>query len=260
MNDSLIHIAYGDSAAGCLRAAIKLGLPGDTVIVSRDDFTQGPISDCILDGGLHQRVVYWSNLKTLRSALQGVRDQYDSTLKGINSINQNDKVILWIGDSAHDKIVTAWLISYLENKDLNWYYIDLSVLENNTQSSIVNVAMLSPEQLLVLYDNLKEMTVKDKEEYLNLWSRLSSENKAYRILGDNKVLSVDENYYDKFILSHLTKKEQLLGKVIGAIMKNGEHRLSDVTIESRLVTLQNQKKIKIHSNLANVFLSKVKLK
>lgn len=260
MGKILVHIAYGDSAAGCLRAAMKLGLPGESVIVSRDDFTQGPISDCIVDGGLQQRVQYWKNIKTLHASLEGVKDQYESTLKGINSISQNDEAVLWIGDSAHDRLATAWLISYLENKNINWCYVNLFSSENNLQSNVVNLAMLSPEQLLEVYHNIKEMSLEDKQEYLNLWSKLSSENKAYRIQADDKVISVDENYYDNFILSHLTKKEQLLGKVIGSIMKDGEHRLSDVTIESRLVALQQLKKIKIKSNLANVFLSKVKLK
>ena len=83
---------------------------------------------------------------------------------------------------------------------------------------------------------------------------------SYRIQKDDQIISVDEYYHDTHILSFITKKEQLLGKLMGNIMSDAKHRLSDTTIESRLVALQSQKKVKIELNLVSVFLSKVKLK
>lgn len=256
MTDLIIHIGYGDSAAGCLRAAIKIGLPGDQVVVSRDDFTQGPISECIEDGGLKQRVDFWSNIETLHPSLKDVHDQYSSTLKNIQNIERKTKIVLWIGDSAHDQIATAWIITYLQNKDLDWHQVDLKIVE----SKVVNLAMLSPEQVVELYSNLTTLSSGQEQDYINLWKRVSDENTAFRMQNEDEIISVDQNFYDAYILSHLTKKDQFLGKLLGSIMGNSDHRLTDVTIESRLVALQSQKKIKIQSNLANIFLSKVRIK
>ncbi len=256
----MIHIAFGDSAAGCLRQAIKLGLPGDAVIVSRDDFTQGPISDCISDGGLKQRVKFWQNLETLHPVLEGIFDQYKSTLKGINSIDNGSKVILWIGDSAHDKMATAWILTYLAHKNVNWYSVDLASPDNGLDNNVVNLAMLLPKQVVAANAHVKSLSESSIDEYLDLWTRLSIENTAFRIKKENEIHSVNENYHDEFILSHITKKEQFLGKLIGSIMKNANHRLTDITIESRLLLLQSAKKIKVQLNMANVFLSKVRLR
>lgn len=248
---NIIHIGYGDSAAGCLRAAIKLGMPGDKVVVSRDDFTQGPISDSIDDGGLSQRSQYWSALKTLLSNRDDVYGHYASSIKGIDSIERNSKVILWIGDSAHDQMASSWIITYLKDKNIDWQYIDLKE---------VNLAMLTHEQVRTEYEGIIPLSTKLQEEYETLWNRLAIENAQYRIQTNSEILSVNEEYHDEFILSQLTKKDLLLGKLMRVIMSHSEHRLTDTTIESRLVALQAQKKIKIELSLVSVFMSKVKLK
>lgn len=259
MINQCIHIAFGDSAAGCLRAALNLGLSGQSVVVSRDDFTQGPISQCLEDRELNQRIEYWSTLETFH-AFPDVESHYNSTLRSIQSIEEKSKLVLWIGNSAHDKIAAAWILSYLRLKDLEWYLVDLETIEKLLEIELVNLAILSPQQVVDLFSHLSPLSIQQELEYLQLWERVANENMPYRILENDRIISVDENYFDTFILSHLTKKEQYLGKLIGTIMGDSEHRLSDVTIESRLLALQKQKKIKIQSNLANTYLSRVRLK
>lgn len=258
--NQIIHIAYGDSAAGCLRTAIKMGMPGDKVIVSRDDFTQGPISDSIADGGLSQRSQYWSSIKTLHAQATDVYAHYASSIKGIDSIQENTIVVLWIGDSAHDQIATSWIITYLKNKNIIWEYIDLKAIETQEANAVVNLALLTPEQINNEYIGTRPISKEKQEWYIDLWSRFSNENSHYRIQIDDALLSVDEDYHDVYILSFIKKKEQLLGKLMAVIMSNSKHRLTDTTIESRLVALQLQKKIKIELNLVSVFMSKVKLR
>ncbi len=254
----IVHIGFGDSAAGSLRAAIKLGLPGDKVVVSRDDFTQGPISDCILDGGLSQRSQYWSTLKTLHPRQRDTYEHYASTIKGINSIPDNSTVVLWLGNSTHDELAVAWLISYLSTKTMDWKYVDLK--SNFEFRNVSNLAMLSTEQICFEYNQVKVLTSDLQGKYKELWSILSIENSQYRVLNENQVISVEDSFHDTFILSQINKKEQLLGKLLGAIMNKAEHRLTDVTIESRLVALQLQNKISIELSIVSVFMSKVKLR
>ena len=258
--NQLIHIGYGDSAAGCLRESIKLGMPGNMVVVSRDDFTQGPISDSINDGGLSQRSQYWTSLKILSSQLDDVYEHYNSSIKALDEVTENSKVVLWVGDSAHDQIATSWIITYLRNKNINWQYIDLKEVVTPYTSVVVNLALLTPEQVTVEFNKVNSISKELQEWYKGLWSRLSEENTQYRIQKGDAIVSVDENYHDQFIISLITKKDQLLGKLMGAIMRNSKHNLTDTTIESRLVALQYQKKIKIKLNWVNAFMSKVKLK
>ena len=256
----LIHIGYGDSAAGCLRASIKLGMPGDRVVVSRDDFTQGPISDCIDDGGLKQRSQYWTSLKIISSQLDDVFEHYQSSLKALDDIPENSNVVLWIGDSAHDEIATAWIMSYLKNRNIKWHFVELKDVITPFNSTVVNLAILTPEQVVAEYAKVNIIPKERQEWYKELWTKLSKLNSQYRIQRGNEILSVDQDYHDQFILSHIAKKEILLGKLMGAIMRSSEDGLTDTTIESRLVALQDQKKIKIKMSLVNPFISKIKLR
>lgn len=257
---TIVHFGYGDSAAGCLRSAIELGMPGDKVVVSRDDFTQGPIDDCIQDGGLSQRSEYWKNLNTLHTRMADVKDHYASTLNVLNDIESDATVVLWIGDSAHDILASAWLLTYFDTKDFDWQYIDLKEIEIEGKLEAVNAAMFTPEQIAKSYDKVSALDDQREEDLKALWSLMAKENSAYRIFDNGQVISVEEDYYDDFILSHITKKEKLLGKLMSTIMSEAEHRLTDSTIESRLAVLQNKKRIKIELNWPQVFTSKVKLK
>ncbi len=255
----IIHIGYGDSAAGSLRQAIDLGMPGDQVVVSRDDFTQGPISDCLQDGGLVQRSEYWSSLKTMHTPIKNVYDHYASFIKRISGIEEKSRVVLWIGDSAHDRLATSWVITYLRDKNIDWHYIDLKAARYRDIPVVFNLAMLTTERVKNEFEKISPISDKSIDKYKEFWFRISKENTQYRIQTEGDVLSVNEMYHDSFILSHINNKDQFLGKLLATIMKKSEHRLTDTTIESRLVVLQSQRKIKIEPNLTRIFLSKVKL-
>jgi len=203
-------------------------------IIHIDDFTQGPIDECLIDGGQSQRSNYWENLKTLHSGMEDVKSHYVSTLKALDEIQDESTVVLWIGDSAHDILASAWLLSYFSEKNFNWKYMDLKSVTSGSENILVNVAMLSPRNIYKLYVNIRNMDADKILIFKNIWKKLASENSAYRIYENGKVLSVPEDYHDTIILSFISKKEQLLGKLMGTIMGHSEHRLSDTTIESRL--------------------------
>lgn len=257
MEKNIVHIAFGDSAAGCLREAIAKGMAGMDVVVSRDDFTQGPISETITDGGLVQRSSYWSSLEAVQRYISDIKSDYQSTLISLNNIKDNQQVLLWIGDSAHDILATSWLVTYLENKNLEWLKIDLKDAITHNELPLVNVAMLSPVEIIENYSLLSPMRDTELKYYRSLWENLSEENSAYRIKEEGNIKSVKANYYDDFILSCLTKKPRMLGKIMADVMRKSEHKISDVTIETRLNHLHAKKKIKIDQNLVQVYLSKV---
>lgn len=254
-----VHIAFGDSAAGCIRKAIELGMPGDHIVVSRDDFTQGPISDCLKDGGLAQRSQYWSNLKTLHAQLKNVYENYASTLKCFDVLEINTRVVIWLGDSSHDLLASAWLLSYFDKQQLNWQYVELKEIKDLEEFQCVNVALMTPLQIVNSYSGVKPISKHYQQELKSVWNKVASENSHYRIQEKGQIVSVPQNYFDKYILSNISKKEQVLGMLIKKLMANSNYSLTDITIESRLAALQSQNKIKIEMNLARLFLSKIKL-
>ena len=229
-----IHIGYGDSATGCILEAIKIhSLSGDEAIPSRDDFTQGPISDCLLPNGLEQRIEYWESVdKVLRHRFD-VRDFYHQSIKILDDLVA-DEITLWVGDSCHDILATGWLVSYLENKNFNWFYVNLADVNAHYMPRglpVVNLAMYVPKDLPKLYKYRKPLSSDDKVYYKSIWNKVATENSHYRIKKDGEIISIDEDYYDEYILSHIPEQFESTSKIIGIILRDGAYRISDTTVE-----------------------------
>ena len=133
-------------------------MPGDKVIVIRDDFTQGYISDCTSDGGLSQRFQHWTSLKTLSSQLDEVYKYYKFSIKMLDEVVENSKVVPWVWDSARNQISTSWIFTYLRNKNINWQYIDLKEVVTSYTPVVVNLALLTPKQVIVEYGKVNSIS------------------------------------------------------------------------------------------------------
>ena len=238
-----IHIGYGDSATSCLLEAIKsYGLPGDSAVPSRDDFTQGPISECLMPNGLQQRIEYWQAINDVLGFQFEPDEFYQRSIAILDGL-ETDEVTLWVGDSCHDILATGWLISFLKEKNFHWFMVNLAKVDKNDmpdQEPVVNLAMYRPDQLNGLYDYRKPITKSDKAYYTSAWDKAAEENSSYRIKKGMEIQSVHEDYYDSYLLSHLTDQYQPTAQVIGKILKDGKYQISDTTVEWNIRKLINR--------------------
>ncbi len=144
---------------------------------------------------------------------------------------------IWVGDSCHDILASAWLLTYLKHRNLKWTIVDLARLspdDINDGFPPVNIAMFSPEQITDLYAYKQTIGVEAQQIYQDLWVIMRQENGAYRVKTGNEISSVNDDYHDEFILSNLSKDWTIAAKVIGKIMGESEHKLSDTTVEWRI--------------------------
>lgn len=241
-----LHIGYGDSATACILEAIENhGLPGDGAIPSRDDFTQGPISECLTQNGIHQRVEYWKSVDKVLSFGMDVQEFYLKSIQLLDDID-TDQLTIWVGDSCHDILVTAWLLSFLEKKEIQWFIVNLAYIEIEDMPHglpVVNLAMYTPHQLSKLWKYRKPLSDEDKTHYISTFQKVSTENSHYRIKDHSQVVSVGENYYDDYILSHIHDEFEPISKVIGRILRDGRQSISDTTIEWNIKKMINRKDI-----------------
>lgn len=238
-----IHIGFGDSATDCILEAIEnSGLSGDGAIPSRDDFTQGPISKCISSDGIYQRIEYWESVNEVLGYINDVSGFYSRSIQLID-ILEAEEITIWIGDSCHDILATAWLLSYLKAKNFKWFIVNLTEFDNDNLINglpAVNLAMYTPNQLRNLYTYRRPMDDSDTYYFATIWQKACSENSHYRIQKDDKIISVDQDYFDQYILSHIQDEYELTSIVIGRILRDGQHRLSDTTVEWNLRKMINK--------------------
>ena len=235
-----LHIGYGDSATACILEAIKdHRLTGDGAIPSRDDFTQGPISECMIPNGIHQRIEYWESVEKVLNFGRDVQTFYLKSIQLIKNI-EADQLTIWVGDSCHDILATGWLLSFLEKKNFNWFIVKLQA---------VNLAMYTPNQLGELYKNRRALEHYDSLYFATTWQKTCSENNHYRIKKEDRIISVDEDYYDEYILSLVQDEFEPVSKVIGRILRDGKHSISDTTIEWNIKKMIDRKDIIFKGNL-----------
>jgi hypothetical protein len=247
-----IHIGYGDSATGCILEAIKKHcLPGFGAVPSRDDFTQGPISECIDQKGIEQRISYWQSVEKVLGFDKDIREFYQKSIQLLNEVKA-DQITIWVGDSCHDILVTGWLLSFLEKKKIQWFIVDLADVEiedTPAGSPVVNLAMYTPHLLSTLWKYRRSLTVKDKTHYISTFQKASTENSYYRIKEKSRIVSVSEDYYDEYILSYISDEFEPISKVIGKILQDGKHSISDTTVEWNIRKMIGSKDVTYIGNL-----------
>jgi len=248
----MIHIAYGDSAAGCLREAIdKHGLPGDGVVPSRDDLTQGPLRGDETQA-YGYRISYWAMIGGELDFDMDVHSFYQESIQLLDSID-DDEVTIWQGDSVHDILATAWLLTHFQDRDLQWSIVDLAQVpleEGDTPA--INVAMYDPSNITQLYAYRQSLGDQAIQMYFDLWSQMVQENGPYRIIKDRVIRSVDEDFHDQSILSGVSSSYEEAAKVIGMIMRDSEHNLSDTTVEWRIRQLIKANEIESRGELKSM--------
>ena len=202
-------------------------------IPSRDDFTQGPLKGWLEGNGVEERIAYWKKINEKLSIKEEVRSFYMDSMKTLDEIEAK-QVTIWPGLSCHDILMTGWLLDYLKDRIIDWYIVDLSMVGEDflvKGKPVVNLAMYTPEKLFDLYKYRRQLSIEDKKHFSEIWNKASEENSSYRIKLGNEILSVGENYYDTYILSFITDEYQVTKFIIGQILRDGLHSISDTTVE-----------------------------
>lgn len=248
----IIHIGYGDSANDSLKEAMSNhGLLGDKTIPSRDDFTQGPISDCDSKMNTTQRQDYWKMIDAEVGFGMDVDLFYQESMVLLDQI-EDCEIVLWQGDSCHDILASSWLMTYLADRNLEWSIIDLGRLspeETNDDLPAVNLAMFSSKQIPQLYKYKQKLGTEAQQMYRDLWAAMRKENGDYRIKKDNEILSVSEDYHDEYILSQIPTVWTKATKVIGQVIGFSSHTITDTTSEWRIRHLIRSGKVEYKGEL-----------
>jgi len=249
-----LHIGYGDSATACLNEAIlNHGLPGVKAIPSRDDFTQGPIPQHSNITDFQVRISYWESLYQVLGYHQDVRKFFLESIRLLQNL-QADQITLWVGDSCHDLLATAWLLAFLKEQQSDWQMIDLAKLPEAllpNGEAVVNVALYSPHELSTLYEYRQPLSQEKIKAFANLWDMASKTNSTYRIKENDKIRAVDEDYFDTHILSFLSSDFIPATKVIGNILIDNPFNLSDTTIEWNIRKMIRDGRVAYQGTLAS---------
>ncbi|MFL5774175.1 MAG: DUF3658 domain-containing protein [Flavisolibacter sp.] len=258
-----IHVVFQQADVTTLQQAIEMdeSLRGE-IFEIKDDFAVGPINGLDTDDNWNARVEWWRGLLDASpyqdKQLAGSFDDRQTIVTITNQL-QNDpdlELWIWMGQNQHDVCGYFWLIPQLKEfagRIVVLYFNNLPFINEKGQIFYpTTLHEIQPKEFLKAKKLNRKVSVSEFEVDPDEWKRLSEENGLVRILeGGKKIVSQDENFYDKDILTGLTTEWQKGNRAMHQILAKMKVKTGDVFLLWRMKHLMEAGKIEINVNGTN---------
>ena len=251
----MIHLVFETANMAILQSAIDMDetLAGK-IFEIKDDYAVGPLGDIYETDGYQIRRDWWKELLQ-HSPYEDQLDMVDDKLV-VNQLikdlqeNEEEQVWIWMGQNVHDVCGYYWLMSQLkelQGKVQVLYLNNLPFLNEKGQLFYpTNLSQIQPSEFLKAKKLARPISLSEFELDPDEWKKICQENGFVRFLeGGKKLATMDIRFYDKEILSLLTKNAQKLPSAIAHILSKMKIKTGDVFIVSRLKVLADEGRLTI---------------
>ena len=254
----MIHLVFETANIAALEAAIELDetLAGKIVEI-KDDYAVGPLLDIYETEGYQARRDWWANVleySPWTDQLNIVDDKL-TVHQLIQSLEEDptEEIWIWMGQNTHDVSGYYWLMSQLkayQGKLQVLYLNNLPFLNEKGQLFYpTHLAEIQPKEFIKAKRLARPITLSEFELDPDEWKKLCQENEGVRFLeGGKKLVSMPISFYDKEILSLLTKNAQKLPSALAHILSKMKVKTGDAFIVFRLKALAEIGKIVFAGN------------
>ncbi len=251
----MIHIVFNTADIAALQAAIELdeSMSGK-VIEIKDDYAVGPLMDIYETEGYQQRRDWWKEILA-HSPYEDQLDIVDDKLTIHHlqtSLNhdENEMIWIWMGQNVHDVCGYYWFMSQFKEYQSRIHVLYLNNLpflnEKGQLFYPTHLSQIQPKEFLKAKKLARPITLSEFELDPDEWKKLCNENEGVRFLeGGKKIVSMGIGFYDKEILSLLTKNAQKLQSALTNILSKMKIKTGDAFIVSRLKALETEGKLVI---------------
>jgi len=249
----MIHIVFNTADIAALEAAIALdeSLAGK-IIEIKDDYAVGPLLDIYETEGYQLRKNWWGNVLA-HSPYTDQLDIVDDRLtvhQLINALNhdENESIWIWMGQNAHDVCGYYWLMSQFkeyQGRIQVLYLNNLPFLNEKGQLFYPTyLSQIQPKEFIKAKKLARPITLSEFELDPDEWNKICTEQEVIKFLeGGKKIVNMDINFYDKEILSLLTKNAQKLPSALSNILAKMKVKTGDAFVVYRLKALSDLGKI-----------------
>ena len=249
----MIHLVFETANIAALEAAIELDetLAGRIVEI-KDDYAVGPLLDIYETDGYQARRDWWKDVlqdSPYTEQLDIVDDKLTvHYLTNALIEDENEEIWMWVGQNVHDVCGYYWFMSQfkeLQGRIQILYLNNLPFLNEKGQLFYpTHLSQIQPKEFLKAKKLARPITLSEFELDPDEWKKICQENEGVRFLdGGKKLISEQIGFYDKEILSLLTKNAQKLPSALAHILGKMKVKTGDAFIVYRLKALAEQGKI-----------------
>lgn len=231
LDNNYLHVALGDSAVGCLRAACQSGAMPGTVIGIPDDLSHGPLGDPQV------RSIYFQHLFIQSGERPEEASDILSSWRCLTAEAgriQTREVVVWAGENVSETMFLHMVCDLMHGTDVTLSHVN--VFQSIDQHY---VAMCEPSYLAGICSNARELDNAEQEHHSSEYRRLRAEKGVLRRWAAGRVTTVQSNFYDNLLLSSCTTDWSVACRVIGLAMSrcDAHNRMSDLFFASRMAAL-----------------------
>ena len=256
----MIHIVFQEADIEVLQKAIELDhtLDGEVRII-RDDYAVGPLDDIYQNEGYEKRREWQKQLLqnspyNTEQLMEVVDDRLVvQNLKKDLGEEPTAELWIWMGQNQHDVCGYYWLISQLkeyQGRVIVLYFNNLPFINEKGQIFYPNTLHeIQPKEFLKAKKLNRKVTLSEFEVDPDEWKKLCNENAMVRILeGGKKIVSKEEDFYDKDILTGLSNEWQRGNKAMHNILVKMKIKTGDVFLLWRIRKLAEEEKVEINGD------------
>lgn len=251
---SIIHITFGDSAYGNLKYAFQQNneYKNEKIICVNEDFSIGPINRLVSIEGMQERKKWLKDVLTTTGPATDIDylDWIETTLQQNSQIAEeipsHSKVILWYGENASDAIGIRFVLSLLQEKNIQFEVVNITYFSHHIEFKVQDsqnkkipyvlksLAAMPSKFIFEALQIKKELSQEQVHNLIQDWETCSQSNGVLRILENRKIASVSESYYDAAILEHTSNKYQRASRIVGEVMGTSEQPIGDTYLNYRV--------------------------
>ncbi len=229
--NNIVNICFAEGAGGKFRIAIKMNeLHGQQkVIVLSDNLSHGPIKGGV---NIEERINWWSIVDGdeyfVDYGADELKENYNTFHNEISKIDDNDTLYLWYG-SGQEFCGMLYTLELLKDRDLNIYLINVTdtVVKHKENVYLARDTGYIIPQYIEKYASLKQKLDSNKyRRLLDTWELLKKDKSILRAFKNEKIKSVDENYFDIDVLKYIPKEFRNSAKIVRSVIKNSDVEIS----------------------------------
>ena len=265
MNQPILHVAPGLSAAGSMRMATKMDGRDDEVIGLPDSLSFGPVE--------------YEESKARSAWVEEVlgyewHDVVEESEQFWNRVLTTEKprVVWYSRRSAME--YTAFLECVWRLGDAPYSVIDITdvpiVYRNNRREKLppqtgACVSLITHEVMLdnELLDRATPITGGQKASYHALWAKLRTENAPFRVVSAEGIHSAPLTFFDELVRSctiqDWRKTARVVGEALSKDWQSGYHQVGDLVLFARLQKLVELGEVESRGDITDMRQSEVRL-
>lgn len=225
----MVNIVFGDSIAGSVKMADYYAKKNGNIVADLSEnlicFHQNLQYGDISDHGigeirkkeykkLHENYLYGYKLKWRELDINPKK-----SLKRLRTLlEKGETVRFWFSNEAHEFCGFCNILFLIDDMNISndkILYIKLPDEDIDEKGKLCvyrSSGAFAPKELLKYVPQQQMMTDDVKEYHINQWKQAVEANSELRIVVDNEIKSVSEDYYDEIILDEAKKLDEVFNE------------------------------------------------